>query len=125
MLYTLPDFFAGNPAAPQSERDVLGCCQMRKERVVLEYHPGVAPVRRQPGYVASAQVHAAPCRLDEAGYHSQCGRLAATRGSQQGHELALRHFQRNTVHRHIEAVMPGDIAELDFDHVEPRGLIIS
>ena len=68
-------------------------------------------VRGQVGHVAPIDVHAAVARLFEAGKDAQGRGLAAARGAQQHHELAVLDLEREVGER-------DDLAEALADRVE-------
>ncbi|MNT10347.1 hypothetical protein D3C72_1451730 [compost metagenome] len=77
----------------QPEGHVLGHRHVRKQRIALEHHAGVALVNRQPGHVGVADKDAAGRGGDEAGDHAQGRRLAAAAGAQERDQLAFRDLQ--------------------------------
>ena len=83
----------------EREGDVRGDGQVRVERVVLEHHRDVAPLRRQVGHVAVADVDGARVDLLEAGEHAQRRRLPGARRADEHHELAVLHVEVERVHR--------------------------
>ena len=73
----------------QREAHVVGDSHVRVEGVVLEDHRDVAVLGWQVGDIAVTDPHRAGVDLFEAGEHSQRGRLAAARGADEDHELAI------------------------------------
>ena len=94
---------------------------MRKEGVVLEDRVDVALVCGQARDIASAENDASGGRLLEARNHPQAGRLAATRRSEQGEELAFPNLQVDPGHRdHIaEGLTYAFQADLGGDRSRP------
>ena len=75
---------------------------MRIQRVVLEHHGNVARHRRHLGHVPSCDQNLAFRGFLKARDHAQGGALAATRLTQQHHELAFGHGQIEMVdHRNV------------------------
>ena len=95
---------AADPAHLQPERDVGGHVHVREQRVGLEHHAGVARVRRLARHVLAADQHAPGGRRHEARDHAERGGLAAARGAEQRHHLALRHVEIHALHRDGGAV---------------------
>ena len=85
----------------QRERHVLGNRHMRPDRVGLEHHADVADVGRRHDAAAGRRDRLArdsdlaAVGVLEAGNAPQGRRLAATRGAEQRHELALRDLERD------------------------------
>jgi hypothetical protein len=94
-----PEILALDPAAAEAEGDVLRDREVREERVALEDRVHVAPVRRQPGDVAVAEVDRAGGGILEAPDHAERRRLAAPGGAEEGEEAAALERERNVVHR--------------------------
>ena len=103
------------PAHLQPERDVVGDRHVRKQRIALEYHAGVAPPWRQPRHVRAADAHCAAARLDKARDHAQRRRLAAAGWPKQHEKLAIRHIERHAGDHRMIAV-----AFREVDQLEPR-----
>ena len=76
------------PAHLQSEQDVFGDAQMRKECIRLEHHRQMALRRRQRGNVVAGDQDAAGISLLEPRDQSQRRRLPATRRAEENEELA-------------------------------------
>ena len=112
-------------AAPEAERQVVLHRHVRVERIGLEHHRDVAVLGGH--LVDHAPVDRERARRDrlEAGDHAQRRRLAAARGPEQHHELAVRDFERHIVGgRRMPAVVDlGELVDLDDGH--QRFLIIS
>src|SRR5690606_3246244 len=77
--------FAGDP---QPKADILGDVHVGEQRVGLEDHADLPPVRVQPGDVLAFDRNGAAGRPLEAGDHSQYGGLAAAGGTEQRYEFA-------------------------------------
>ena len=78
-------------ADAQGERDVLEDAEVRIERVGLEDDADVALLGRQRRHVASAEADGALRHLVDAGDRQERCRLAAARGAQERHHLAVAH----------------------------------
>ena len=83
-----PGGVAGDAARPQGEGDVVVDGEMREQRIALEDHAEIAPLRRQPGHVAAVEQHAPAAGRDEAGDAHQDRRLARAGRAEQRDELA-------------------------------------
>jgi len=70
---------------------------VREQRVALEHHPDVAPVRRHILDRPAGQADLAPGRHLEAGQHHQGRGLAGAGRTEQGQELALPNRQVQVV----------------------------
>jgi hypothetical protein len=99
----------------QPEGDVLHHRHVRKQRVALEHHAGVAVPGRQKGHILAADARRAAARLDEAGDHAQGGGLAAAGRPEQHDELAVGDVERHPRDDGVIAVALGEI-----DQLEPR-----
>ena len=62
---------------------------MREYGIVLEDHPGVAPVRRQSIDPLVTEQDAPTIELAKSGHHAQQRRLAAARWSKQREEFGI------------------------------------
>jgi hypothetical protein len=83
----------------EGEGHVVGHREMRVERIGLEHHGDVAVLRCDVGDVLLADVDGARAHRLEAGQHPQRGRLAASRGTDEDHELAVLDGQVERVDR--------------------------
>jgi len=83
-----PDALARGASRGKPEGDVFGDREMGKERVVLKYHPHVAPVRRARRDVFAVEPHRAGVGRKQARHDAQQRGLAATGRSEQRDELA-------------------------------------
>ena len=90
-------FCRGNTAQPQAEGHILARGEVREEAVGLEHHPHVAPVGGLMGDVAAAQPDLAGIKALQAGEGAECRRLAAAGGTEERHEFAGRHLQRQPI----------------------------
>src|SRR5438105_3388690 len=90
---------------------------MRKESVTLEDKPHVAPVRRNVTYLLIVEIDLALRSLDETGDHAERGCLAATRGTEQGHELAVGDIQVYPIRRNDRPVALTDIDQPNTCHL--------
>ena len=98
----------------EPEADVVAHRHVRVERVALKDHRDVALARRQFGDVDAADPDRARRHLLEPGDHPQGRALAAPRGTDEDHELALRDLQRQVVDRdHAAGELLADRLELD------------
>ncbi len=77
------------PGDPQREADVVPDRHMRIETEVLEDHGDLALPRRQVVGDLAVEQDDARGRVLQSGDHAQHGRLAAARGAEQHHELAV------------------------------------
>ena len=84
----------GRPAHLEPVAEVLADGHVRVERVALEDHRDVAVARRQVGDVAAADRDRPRGHLLEPGDHAQERRLAAARGPDEHHELAVCDLER-------------------------------
>ena len=97
----------------QAERHVVGDVEVRKQRRPLEDHVERAPVGQDPRDVGIAEQHAAHRGPLEAGDDAQQRRLAAARGPEHRHELALPEGQADVVERHHRAEAVRDVLDGD------------
>ena len=96
----------------EREADVLLDAEVRIDRVVLEDEADLPPLRRDVGDILLAEVERAGTGLRKAGHEAERGRLAATRGADDGDELAVGDLE-------IQVVDGGDGAELDGQSAYP------
>src|SRR6185437_332982 len=75
---TLSTLGTSDTARLQSERNVLHYRHVRKERVMLEHHPEVAPRRTEPRYVLAVIQHSPAIRLLVTGDDSERRRLSGS-----------------------------------------------
>src|SRR5690606_28134511 len=110
----------------QAELDVLGDRQPGKDAVFLEHD---AAFRPRPDYRPAVETDLAAGRLHEAGDHVHHGRLAASRGTDEGDELAVAHREGNVIdHLHRPAadiVFLGNTLEGDALGGPAHALILS
>ena len=104
-------FGLADPAAAQSERDVLPDGEVVEEGVALEDGVDVAAVRRHIGDVLAVQRHLTVGRVDEAADHPQRRGLAAAGRTQQGEELTRRDVEVQVAYGGTVAVGLGDAAQ--------------
>jgi hypothetical protein len=88
-FHRLGDFGRITPPRLEAEGHVLRHGEMREQRVVLEHHADVAPMRRQRRDILPVELHRAAIDAQQAGHDAQQGGLAAAGRPQQGNELAL------------------------------------
>ena len=93
LLDALVDLVLRGLAQAQAEGDVVVDRQVRVERVALEHHRDVPVARCQLVDDALADPELALGDVLEAGDHAQRGRLAASRGADEHHELAVRDLE--------------------------------
>jgi hypothetical protein len=108
---TRRDFRARPPANGQRKGDVLGNRPIGKQRVALEHHAEIAPLRRLPGDVAAVEANRARRRIGEAGDDHQDGRLARARRAKQAEEAAAFDRQRDVVDSRRLSVALGQLVE--------------
>ena len=100
----------------QAELHVAACGQVREQRVVLEYEPDAALVRRDVHARASehpaARQHLAGVERLEPGDAAQCRRLAATTRAQQAANLPLLERETHAVEGTAVAEAPHGVAQL-------------
>jgi hypothetical protein len=116
LLDSLVDLDARHLSHLQAERHVLRHREMREQGIALEHHAGIALPRRQLRDVGAAQHHPAGGGLDEARDHAQGRGLAAARGAQQHHELAVGDRQRDVAHGVEIAVALHEVPDLELRH---------
>jgi len=112
----LPDVILGSLAHLQPEPDVVGHVHVREQRVGLEDHADVPLVRRSVGDVLAVDRDRAGARLLEARDHPQGRGLAATRGAEEGHELAFLRLQVEVRDRDRLAEALLDVGQLEVAH---------
>ena len=100
-----------NLAHAQTEGEVVVDRLVWIERVVLEHHRDVAVARRQVVHDSAADPDLTQGDFLKAGDHSQRGRLAAARRSDQHHELALGHLEVQVADR--DDVVGVDLREVN------------
>ncbi|MCY1545954.1 hypothetical protein D9M68_819250 [compost metagenome] len=93
------DLFLAHLVLLEAEGDVLRHAHVREQRVGLEHHVDRPLVRGQVGDVLAVEEDAPLGRPLEAGEHAQQGRLARSRTTEQGEDLALVDGQRHVVDR--------------------------
>ena len=81
----------------QAVNDILRNSEMGPERVILEYHAGVAAMRRHVIHWSVSKENLAAIRLIEACDQAQQGRLAAARRPKQKEKLLRTDFQGNVL----------------------------
>ena len=87
----------GHFAHHQAEADIVGDAHMRKQRVGLEHHGGVALMRRHLGHAPVAEPDVAGIGHEETGDHAQGRGLAAAGGPEQGQEFAVGDVQAHAI----------------------------
>ena len=104
-------------AETEAEGDVLGDAQVRVERIVLEHHRDVPLLRCDVVHDAAADRERARGDVLEAGDHSQRGRLAASRRTDQHEELTVVDAERQ-VEDGLDAIGVDlvDLVERDVSH---------
>ena len=102
-----------DPPHPQTEGDVLRHGHVREQRIVLEDHADIAREGLQVLDMPPLEVDLAGVRREEPGDQPERRRLAASRRSEQGDELALRDGQ-------VERAHGGDDAEALLDALEQQ-----
>ena len=107
---------------PQGEGDVPGHRHVREQRVVLEHHPHVPPVRRHPDDLPVTEADAAVVGAGETRQHHQQGGLAGTGRSEQGDEFPAPDFEIDMVERVNVAVGLGDLADVNGQRPARPGL---
>ena len=112
-LHPLAHVALRHPPHPQGEGDVPGHRHVRKQRVVLEHHAHVPPVRRHPDDLPITEADAAVVGAGEPRQHHQQGGLAGAGGSEQGDELPAADLQVDIVEGMHVAVGLGDPADVN------------
>jgi hypothetical protein len=97
--HALRDLRRRHVARAQAVSDVAADGQIRKDRVVLEHHAGVAPVRGQRVDALAAEADGARLNVAKARDHAQQRRLAAARRPEQREEFAVANLERDIAHR--------------------------
>ena len=88
------DLAPGHAAHAQPIADIAGHGQMREKRVALEHHADRAAVDRQSADIAAVDLDGAFLGIPEPRNAAQERGLAATRGTQQGDNLAFGDIER-------------------------------
>ncbi len=109
-------FTLGDLPHLQAERDVVPHVHMGEQRVGLETHGGVSPVRRDVVHQPVVEVDLPFVRLIESRGGAERGGLPASRRSEQGNELALLDLQIQVVHRRNGIEAFGEIPENQSRH---------
>ncbi len=104
----------------EAEGQVLAHAHVRVERVGLEDHGELALGRRHLGHVRAVDQDVAVGDLLEAGDHPEQRRLAAARGADEDHELAVADREVDAVDHLGRAEALDDLAQLEVSHA--RGL---
>jgi hypothetical protein len=86
------------------------------ERVVLEHHGDVAVHRRQIVHHAAVDADVAGGDLLQPGYHAQGGGLAAARGADEHHELAVADLEVHVLDGVGLVVLLVQVLDKDFRH---------
>ena len=94
----LVDYLARDTPRLEPIGDVASDAEVREHRVILKYHAGVAPMRRQPVDAPLAEADRACVEIGEARDHPQERGLAAARRTQQREELAVPDRERHSRH---------------------------
>ncbi|MGF6416251.1 hypothetical protein OKW37_008010 [Paraburkholderia sp. MM5482-R2] len=94
----------------QTERDVLRNGHVRKQRVALKHHAGIALVGCEPRDLGVADPDFAVARLDEARDHAQRRRLAAAARAEERDQFALGDIERHVGDRGRRTVLLAQIA---------------
>ena len=116
------DLALGDTLPLETEGDVVGDREMRKERIRLEHGVDIAFVRRLPDNVLLAEEDASLVRLLEAADHPERRRLAATGRAEQREEPAVLHFERQIVHCHDTVETLRDAFQADVCHPLRHGI---
>ncbi len=113
------DLVLRGPLGLQGKGDVAADGEVRVEAVALEHHGDAAAARRHLVDRPAVDLDRARGRLLEPGDDPQKGRLAAARGPEQDHELAIPHRQADAVDRGHVAEQLSDFAGRDVRHRRP------
>src|SRR5262245_24696801 len=97
---------------------------MRIERIVLEHHGDVALDGREIINALAVHQDVARGRVLESGDHIERRRLAAARGAEKGHELALGNGEIDILAGRIKAEHLRDIPEFDGRHGRSQPFIM-
>ena len=100
----------------QAEGHVLEDGHVGKESVVLEDHPGVAPVGGHAGDVLAVETHGAGRGEEEPGDHAEDGGLPAAARSQQAEELPVGDRQADVLDDRVVVEMLCEAIEGDLGH---------
>jgi len=114
--HPLADLGGRHASRLQAVGDVAGDGVVGENRVVLEHHAGVAPVRRQPVDARRTEMNAAGIELAESRDHAQKRGLAAPGGTEQGEELAVGDIERDAAHGVHGAEAAVDRGDADGGH---------
>ncbi|MBB4226865.1 hypothetical protein GGD56_000685 [Rhizobium mongolense] len=98
-------FVSRQVAHLQRKSDVFGYSHVRKERVALEHHADVAPVRRELRDVPPADDDAPGAWRLKAGYHGQKRRLSRARGPKDRNEFSSFDLKRHASNRGMGAIL--------------------
>jgi hypothetical protein len=101
----------------QAEGDVVAHGHVREQRVALEHHTQATAGGLSVGDVTPVEQNLPAAHVDETGDHLQGGGLAASRGAEQGNELAFFHRKVGSDHRVDGAVAFAQGVELEKCHV--------
>ena len=120
-LDTSGDLVARPAAHLQAKRDVVPHGHVRPQRVALEDHRRWPALGRLFENADAVDAHVARVRLEESADHAQRRRLAAAGWSQQTHELAVIHFERQVLHGGLAtaAIPLYQVIELEPRHQRP------
>ena len=116
LLQALHAFGLGQLAHLQAELDVVGYCQMGKQRIVLEHHGNAALGRRQMGDVATIDAHRTRAGRIQSGNHAQGGGFSAARRAQQNTKRAWLNSQIHGLQGRGVAPGFGNVLQLDQRH---------
>ena len=100
----------------EAEAHVLARGHVRVERVVLEHHGDVALVRLQPADVGVVEQDRAARNQLEPGDAVERGALAASGGTQEGQELAVRNREAEPIDRDHLGEALGEVLQGDAGH---------
>src|SRR5262249_16889429 len=100
----------------QAKTDVLPDRHVRKQRVILEHHADIAPLRRQPRHILLTETDAAASRDFETRDAAQGRRLAAAGGAEQRYKLALCYVQIETYDRRTACIALAEPANRQARH---------
>jgi hypothetical protein len=96
----------------EPEGHVVEHAHVREERIALEHHSGIPPVGRHVVDDPAAERHGAAERREESADDIERGGLPASRGAEQGQELALVHLEIQVVQDRRGTIGHGHAAEL-------------
>jgi hypothetical protein len=106
--HPLRDLGTRRPGQLEREAHVLGHRHVRVQRIALEHHGDAAPGRLDVVADPSADFHRAGTDVFQAGDDAQQGRLAAARGTDQHHELAVGNVQVDALDDQVVLILFGD-----------------